>query len=115
MGGGRGCAPGVLLNVRATARTSRGDNPASERYSGKFSRSANPNACGISATSIGMFCNFIPNINEKLGETRVVERKSQLPAIFYTQGQPESRSRRTDLTVPGDLAQCRREDIDTIP
>ena len=53
MGGGAGCAPGVLLNVPATARTSSGDKPASDRYSG------NPSAYGTSAINVAKFCSFI--------------------------------------------------------
>lgn len=55
MGGGRGCAPGALLKVRATARTSCGDKPASERYSGKFARCGNPSAYGTSVASVAKF------------------------------------------------------------
>ena len=70
----------MLLKVRATARTSCGDKPEREQYSGKFARLGNPSAHGMSATSVARFCGFIASTNEELGITHLTERM-----ILYTQ------------------------------
>ena len=95
MGGGRGCAPGVLLKVRATARTSCADKPARERYSGKFAKFGNPSVYGTIATSVARFCNFMPMTNEEKGETHLIERTG---GLIYTRESKVARPLAADGT-----------------